>query len=562
MKRDNDNNTLHWIINTVKGKWRFVGCLTIFQSIMSFYGVAYVILLRSIIDSAVSGNRQGVKLYAIFMVALVITQVFLRMVLRYLDEFTRSDIENRLKSRLFSTLLNSDFASVTAVHSGEWINRLTSDCAVVANNVTQIIPGLIGTIIRISAALIMLLAMEPSFSIFFLIGAVVLLGVTLFLRKKMKDLHTKMQEADGRLRILLTERLGSLLTIRAFGKEDQVLNQADEKMREHKESRMNRAIYSTISNSGLVFVMNGSYVLGALYGGYAILTGTMSYGTFTAMLQLISQVQGPLSGVSGFIPRYYAMLSSAERLMESETYTDDHPQAAVESINAFYQNKFQGLELRNVSFSYRRDNEETEVLRNLNIMIRKGNYVAFTGPSGCGKSTALKLLMSLYPLAEGGRYVISDEGEHSLTSAWRNLFAYVPQGNQLMNGTIREVVTFGEKADMFRDEDIRRALEISCAGQFVGELKDGLDTPLGERGSGLSEGQMQRIAIARAVFSDRPILLLDEATSALDDDTERQLLKNLREMTNKTVIIVTHRPAVLDITDQEVRFEAVNADSK
>jgi ATP-binding cassette subfamily B protein len=212
------------------------------------------------------------------------------------------------------------------------------------------------------------------------------------------------------------------------------------------------------------------------------------------------------------------------------------------------------MELKDACFTYRQGRESPELLNGMNLTIRKGEYVAFTGPSGCGKSTVLKLLMCLYPLDSGERNIMSTNGSRPLTAGWRELFAYVPQGNQLMNGTIREVVTFGDPGAMTREEDIRRALKIACADQFVDALPDGLDTQLGERGAGLSEGQMQRIAVARAIFSDRPILLLDEATSALDDETERLLLKNLRAMTERTVIIITHRSAVLDVTDQEIRF--------
>jgi ATP-binding cassette subfamily B protein len=194
------------------------------------------------------------------------------------------------------------------------------------------------------------------------------------------------------------------------------------------------------------------------------------------------------------------------------------------------------------------------VLRNMDLQIQKGEYVAFCGPSGCGKSTVLKLLMCLYPLDGGERCLTAAEGEIPLDAGWRGLFAYVPQGNQLMSGSIREVVTFGDREQMVQEERIFRALKIACADQFVSELPDGLDTQLGERGAGLSEGQMQRVAIARAIFSDRPILLLDEATSALDEQTEAKLLDNLRSMTDKTVVIITHRPAALDITDKIITF--------
>ena len=162
--------------------------------------------------------------------------------------------------------------------------------------------------------------------------------------------------------------------------------------------------------------------------------------------------------------------------------------------------------------------------------------------------------MSIYQLDGGERYIIGSDGEKPLSAEWHRLFAYVLQGNQLMSGTIREIVAFADKTDMQNDERINKALKIACADDFVSELDGEIDTILGERGTGLSEGQMQRIAIARAIFSESPILLLDEATSALDSDTEKMLLQNLRSMTNKTVVIVIHRPAALEICDRVIEF--------
>ena len=192
------------------------------------------------------------------------------------------------------------------------------------------------------------------------------------------------------------------------------------------------------------------------------------------------------------------------------------------------------------------------VLEHLSLELRKGAFVAFTGHSGSGKSTALKLLMSLYPLDSGERYVHGAAGEQPLDASWRGLFAYVPQGNQLLSGTIREIVAFGDAEGMRKEQELWRALRVACAEDFVAALDKGLDSSLGEGGAGLSEGQMQRIAIARAVFSDRPVLLLDEATSSLDAETERQVLENLRAMTDRTVLIVTHRPAALELCDKRI----------
>ncbi len=209
------------------------------------------------------------------------------------------------------------------------------------------------------------------------------------------------------------------------------------------------------------------------------------------------------------------------------------------------------------------------VLNGLCTDIKKGDYVALVGQSGCGKSTFLKLLMCLYPLDSGERYVTltKDQKEkmpdpagddatmtEPLTSRWRRLFAYVPQGDTFMSGTIREIVAFSDKDAMSDDDRIDEAIRAACADDFVYKMENGVDTELGEKGLGLSEGQLQRLSIARAIFSGRPVLLLDECTSALDDDTERRLLDNLRSMTDRTVFIVTHRAAALDICDRIIRF--------
>ena len=194
------------------------------------------------------------------------------------------------------------------------------------------------------------------------------------------------------------------------------------------------------------------------------------------------------------------------------------------------------------------------VLNDINLIIRKGEYVAFTGHSGCGKSTVIKLLMSIYRPDAGECFIRTANGTKALTSRYHRLFAYVPQGNKLMTGTVREAVAFADKTKMQDDEKITQALKIACADTFVSELENGIDTLLGERGTGLSEGQTQRIAVARAIFSDSPVLILDEATSSLDAVTEKKLLENLRKMTDKTVIIVTHRPAALTICDRVLKF--------
>lgn len=554
------NKEVKWLYDITNTKKRYVGILVFMQTFLSVSGVIYALLLRNAIDEAVAKNRNGFFLYVGLIIGIVGLQIAMRAVDRYLEEYLRTSLENACKARLFQNLLRKDFSSVTNMHSAEWLNRLTSDTIVCANGIVEILPRLIGLVVKMAAAFAMILVLEPNFVWILVPGGLVMFLFTYVFRKLLKRLHKDVQEKDGNLRVLLQEHISSLLVLKAFVVEEQSDQEAKGKMKAHQEARLKKTRFSNVCNTGFSVAMNGIYLLGGVaYCGYGILMGTISYGTFTAILQLIGQIQSPFANITGFLPRYYAMIASAERLMEAEEFSDDCPNGAkdLSEIQEFYSNEFKGISLEHIGFTYRPLDgceDVTVVLKDLSIQIEKGDYVALTGQSGCGKSTVLKLLMSLYSLDAGERLLLYKEGSRELTSEWRRLFTYVPQGNHLISGSIRELVAFANKKDMNQESKIRRALEISCAWDFVEELDVGIDTILGEKGQGLSEGQMQRLAIARAVFSDCPILLLDEATSALDEQTECKVLENLKNMTDKTVVIVTHRIKALDICNKVAHF--------
>ena len=544
------DNALRWLWRVTGRKKGYVLALTLIQGVSGALGVLYALLLRNIVDSAVGHEVSAFWHNVALIVALVVLQISLSAVIRWLQELAKADIENRFKQRLMDNILRKEYSAVSATHTAEWLNRLTSDTTVVAGGIVEILPGLVGTVVRLVSAVVMVIALDRMFAVILVPGGIALCALTYAFRKVLKRLHKNIQESDGRLRIFLQERIGSLMMIKSFVAEAQTSRDAAQTMADHKAARMRRNRFSNVANIGFAAAMQGMYLLGVVYCAYGIMTGSVTYGTLTAIMQLIGQIQGPFVSISGYLPRFYAMTASAERLMEIEAFADDGTARDADDVYEYYLDSFSVLGLRNASFTYESGDAAPVVLDGVSVEIKKGEYVAFTGHSGCGKSTVLKLLMCMYPLDGGERYLTGDQGEITLDASWRRLFAYVPQGNALMNGTIREIVSFADPDAAHDGHRLRRALEISCADEFV----DDPDAVLGERGSGLSEGQMQRLAIARAVFSDCPVLLLDEATSALDDLTEQRLLQNLRAMTDMTVVIVTHRKAALGICDRVLRF--------
>lgn len=561
MKIKSTTPALTWIIKAAgKAKWKVAG-LSLIQVVKGLAAVAKTLLLGQAVNCVVSGDRQEFIYAVLIYIALVVLQITLGAVYRYLNELALAETENRLKARLLNALLMGNYGEVTRTHSGEWMNRLTSDTSVVSNAFVGTVPEVFGLPIRLVAALVAIAWLEPKFLLFLLAGGIIIVVLTRVFRKIMKRRHKDIREADGRLRVFLQERLGSMLIIKSFVQEKNTLKLTEDYMSGHKKTRMKRNAVLNIFYSGYSIGINGVYILGIVLCGFGILQGTMSYGSLVSILQLLEQVQGPFASFTGILPKYYSMIASAERLIEAENIETDVKGDLAESQQAFYENEFLGLGLKNATFTYKpaigEENDDSEmqpVFQNLSLEISKGEHVAFTGPSGCGKSTVLKLLMNLYPLDSGEVYLLSKNGKSALAAERRRLFAYVPQGNQLLTGTIRECIAFGDEEEMKDEVKLQKALKIACADGFVNELEKGPDTMLGERGAGLSEGQMQRIAIARAIFSEHPILLLDEATSALDETTAAQMLNNLKTMTDKTVIMVTHRRGNMKTFSKEVTF--------
>ena len=369
----------------------------------------------------------------------------------------------------------------------------------------------------------------------------------------MKKLHKDVQAADGVLRSYLSENLGSLMVLKTFGAERKSIDTSKQYMDKHRFMRMKRNRFSNICNVGFGLVMNGGYIFGLCWCSFGILHGSITYGTLSAVLQLVDQLWAPLANMTGYLPKFYGMLSSAERCMELETLEEEHveSQFSRDYCRELYKD-MTAIECKNITFRY----EDDIILENADISIGKGELITIMGNSGAGKSTLLKLLLAIYEPEKGTLEIKTEKESYALTEKYRKMFAYVPQGNFLMSGNVTSAIASLDDTSADVDMDkVKAVAHIACADTFVEKLEHGYDTLIGERGMGISEGQAQRLAIARALYTDAPVLLLDEATSALDEQIEKKVLKNIRELTDKTVIIVSHRKAVLEVCDRCVVLE-------
>lgn len=539
--------TLIWIVKALnKRKW-MVGLLTIIQSVMAISGIVFALLMRSVIDNAVLKDYAAFWRAVVALVILICLQILLRFCNRFVEEDTHAAIENRLRQKSLQGILQMEFSRVKEYHTGELMNRITSDVAIISDGAVTLVPSLAAMALRIIGVLLVMGTIDWRIALVFLLAGCMIAALSILPRKWQKKLHKKVQEADGEVKSYLQESLESLLVIHAFGCEEKIESTSVEKMRQHRCIRRKRTNLFNVMGSGLRLCIQCGYLFGLAWCGVGIMEGKITYGTLTAVIQLIGQIQTPFANIGSTLPKYSSMLASAERLMEITEQTEHLKQTDETMSREEVYQKMQSICFENVSFAY--DTDRT-VLKNESFDVQKGEFVALIGSSGIGKSTIMKLLLSVYQPQEGEIRIQTEEGTLALSQLPSGMFAYVPQGNYLMSGSIWEVVGFAETSDTIDRSRVEEACKAACAHEFISELPNGYDTVLGERGDGLSEGQMQRLAVARAVYSGCPILLLDEATSALDANTERRMIMSLKQMSDYTVFLVTHRKEVWELCDR------------
>ncbi|RSX57269.1 ABC transporter ATP-binding protein [Bifidobacterium samirii] len=559
-----------WIAAVLGRRITPVVLLCALQSLMAANAVCYALFMKHAVDAATARDARRFTLVVAAFALAMLAQIAMGALTRAFNERARASIDNALRGRVFDALLHGDYATVSSKHTGELMNRLTSDVTVVSDGVVALPANACSMAIRIVGVVMVMWALQPMLTVVFLIAGLGLAGASTAMRGLVKRLHHRVQEAEGRVRSYMQEALASLIVVQVFGAQRTMEREGERLMDGHRRARIRRSNVSNAASTGMSFGLQAGYLIGFAWCGWGIVQGTLSVGTLMAVVQLVGQIQRPFSSMGGMVQRHASMLASAERLIalmpDGGDDSRDHAHAAAAGSPAAAEDavaplpRLTGLRFDDVWFSY----GDRPVLRGFDLDIRPGEFIALTGESGIGKSTLLRLMVGACRPERGTVTATVESGGVESRVDVRDLpqgmFAYVPQGNMLMGGTIAQAVAFAHDDADVDMERVRRACRAADATGFVEALPDGYATMLGERGRGLSEGQMQRIAVARALYADAPVILFDEATSALDERTETHMLDNIRALRDRTVVMVTHRRATLDYCDRTVELAAGDPD--
>lgn len=543
-----DKSTLKWIYGQSKAQIWVVVLLAVLRCSLTVLGVTFALTSQYVIDAAVAKNLGGLMDSAIKLLIIIVVQIGLRLIGQAIEAHVGARLRLNLRNRIFTSVLKKDYSAATSYHSGDLLTRMNNDISIISSGILALIPSVLALLVGLVYALIALTRLDRNFAFIFCFGGILVLIVITAFRKILKNTHKRVQETEAKVRAFLQESLGSLLMVKVFGIEKEVSEKAADLQEENYKAQMVRRNLTIFSTSGLSMVFSLGSLYALVWSSYRLFAGTITFGALTAIIQLVNQVQSPFASLSGVVPQYYSIIASTERIIELDNLPDEPENYnALEPVSEY--EKLRRIVFEDVSFGYGRD----IVLEGANLAIEKGDFAVIAGISGIGKSTLIKLLLGVLNPEKGGIFLESDGKRREVGKYSRPLFSYVPQGNLLLSGTIREAVSM-VRPDA-TDEDIMKAAEISCAAEFIGHLPEGLDTKIGEKGAGLSEGQVQRLAVTRAILSDAPIILLDEATSALDEDTELRLLQNIRKLDNKTCVIISHKRAAFDICNKHIYIE-------
>ncbi len=454
--------------------------------------------------------------------------------------------QNKMQQRMLDRILRSEWHGKEKRHSGDIINRLESDVNTVVNFLTETMPNTLSVLAMFFGAFFYLFSMDKFLSIAIVIMLPLFLGFSRIYIGQMRRLTRLVRDSDSKVQSVLQETVQNRMLIKTLESDDAMVDKLEDTQSELRQNVIKRTRFRLYTNFVINFGFAFGYLFAFLWAALRMLDHTLTFGGMTAFLQLVNRIQGPARNLTALIPSFVSVFTAAERLMELEENPLEEQGEPIE-IDAPC-----GIKLTDVSYAY--DDADEYVINHLNYDFYPGSCTAILGETGAGKTTLIRLILALLHPTRGKVEIYNANKKNELSPRLRCNFVYVPQGNTLLSGTIRDNLRLGNLNAT--DEDMYDALHEACA-DFVKDLPDGLETQCSESGGGLSEGQAQRITIARALLRNRNIMLFDEATSALDPETEKQLLKNILANHDKTVIFITHRPAVVDYCDQTLKIERV-----
>ncbi|WP_279112821.1 ABC transporter ATP-binding protein [Hoylesella timonensis] len=525
-------NQLQAILNAT------IGLLSVVVSLAQVWAVQHAI-------DVASGHAEGSIYWSVGVMALLVLCGFaLRICSIWVRNILGIKAQNRMQQRMLDRILRSEWTGKESHHSGDILNRLEQDVGTVVSFLTETIPNTISVVAMFVGAFLYLFSMDNVLA-FVIVG---IIPVFVLLSKlyigQMRRLTRQVRDSDSKVQSVLQETIQHRMLIKTLESDSIMVDRLESTQSELRHRVVKRTAFSVVSNFILNAGFSVGYLIAFLWAALRMADETLTFGGMTAFLQLVNRIQGPARDLTRLAPVFVGVFTAAERLIELEENPLEEQGDPIPLTAPC------GVRLEHISYAY--DDGDSNVIEQLNFDFYPGSCTAVLGETGAGKTTLIRLILALLHPNEGKVILYNQQEQRELSPLMRCNFVYVPQGNTLMSGTIRDNLRLGKLNAT--EEEIKAALEMSCAS-FVMELPDGLDTVCTEAGGGLSEGQAQRISIARALLRNRPIMLFDEATSALDPETERQLLHNILSNHDKTVIFITHRPAVVDYCDQTLHLQ-------
>lgn len=544
---------LKWFITQSKPIILYLIFIILLGTLLSITSVYRAIISKSLIDFSIKGNFSSSVHTLIIMSLIILGQITFSSLINLLTSYSSTKLSNNIQKKLYTHITYSKWIDSSKYHTGDILTRITNDVSTITNFIINTIPNVISLTVLLICSFIALLSFEPLLAVLLLLIAPISILTSHFFGRKLKKLYLKSQEAESNNVSFIQESIQNILIVKTFCLEKDNLSNYDKIQNTKLKLSLSRGYISALYNMMISLGYWGSYFLVFCWGSSSLSRGATTFGTLTALLQLTSNIQAPLSGLASSFSQFITSFASVERLMDIENLSlENYKLAPTSSMLENITSAF--IEFKNITFGYTKN---TTILKNISLNIFSGEIVAIVGTSGEGKTTFIKLLLSLLDDYKGSIHIISNNKIINVSPETRNLISYVPQGNTLFSGSIADNLRNGDPSAT--ENEIESALKSACAWNFITKLQHKTNTIIGERGIGLSEGQAQRIAIARAFLRKKPILILDEATSALDVNTETQILKSIKNLDySPTCIIITHRPSALSICNRVFRLENGN----